>query len=159
MKRTVLATLLGVTMLAGQGLAGQGAAAEQAFRSAVGEYVWNREASNYPQGAYAKDQTMSITQDDGKTISLSQVVNLVDGKSLSWAYSGPYDGQPHRDKWITIALKRISPVAFSNDYVMDDGTKGHEVATLTEKRLTIEGASLDAKGNKQPYVEVWDKVK
>jgi hypothetical protein len=134
------------------------ALADTAFISAEGEYVWNPKTSNYPQGAYASEQTMSIKHDDGKTISVSQDVHLKDGKVIDWNYDGPYDGKPHHGDWITIALKRIKPNAFSNDYVMSDGTKGHEVATITKEHVTIRGHSFDAQGGKHPYVEVWDKV-
>lgn len=134
------------------------ARAENGFVSAVGEYHWNEKASHYETPPYAKDQTMSVTHDDGKAITLSQSVQLADGKKIDWAYDGAYDGKPHPGQWITIALTRIKPNAFANDYVMSDGTKGHEVATITKKRITIRGASLDDKGGKHPYVEVWDKV-
>ena len=134
------------------------ARADQAFISAEGEYKWNPKTSHYPQGTYATEQTMSVKHDDGKTITLSQDVHLKDGKTIDWNYDGAYDGQPHHGDWITIALKRIKPNAFSNDYVMVDGTKGHEVATITKGHITIRGASFDAKGGKHPYVEVWDKV-
>jgi hypothetical protein len=154
MKRIVTAAVAAAIVLASSA-----AFAKTAFISGEGEYVWNPKTSHYPQGAYVTDQTMSIKHDDGKTISVSQDVHLKTGKTIDWNYEGAYDGQPHHGDWITIALKRIKPNAFSNDYVMNDGIKGHEIATITKDHVTIRGASFDDKGGKHPYVEVWDKVK
>ena len=135
------------------------ALAEPAFISAEGEYVWNAKTSHYPQGAYTTTQTMSIKHDDGKTISVSQDVHLTNGQTIDWNYEGAYDGKPHHGDWITIALTRIKPNAFLNEYVMSDGTKGREIATIDAKHVTIRGNTFDAKGVKGPgYVEVWDKV-
>jgi len=133
--------------------------AETAFISGTGEYVWNPATSHYGTPPYAKTQTMSIAHDDGKTVKLSQNVTLADGKTFTWGYDGAYDGKPHPGDWITIALKRIKPDAFSNDYTMNDGSKGHEVATISADKIVIEGDSVDPKGAKQHYVEVWDKTK
>lgn len=140
-------------------LAAPFALAETVFVSAEGEYVWNPKTSHYPQGAYTTTQTMSIKHDDGKTISVSQDVHLKDGKVIDWNYEGAYDGKPHHGDWITIALTRIKPNAFLNKYVMSDGTKGREIATIDAKHVTIRGNTFDAQGVKGPgYVEVWDKV-
>ncbi len=152
--RMLLPALAGIFALSA-GLA----QAETKFISAEGEYVWNPKASHYSTPVYAKEQTMSIKHDDGKTVTLSQDVTLADGKKINWSYDGAFDGKPHPGEWITIALTRVRPDAYANDYVMNDGTRGHEVATITAKRVTIRGASVDANGGKHPYVEVWDRVK
>jgi len=154
MKRVVLPAALAASLL----LPSLALAAGQ-FMSAKGEYVWNPKTSHYASPVYAKEQTMSITHDDGKTIGLSQAVTLADGKKIDWSFDGAYDGKPHPGQWITIALTRNAPDAFTNDYVMVDGTKGHEVATITAEHVTIRGSSLDKNGAEQPYVEVWDRVK
>lgn len=140
-------------------LAASPVVAAGAFISGAGEYVWNPKTSHYETPPYAKAQTMSIPHDDGKTIKFSQDVTLADGKHFTWAYDGAYDGKPHPGDWITVALTRVAPDAFSNDYTMSDGTKGHEVATISKDKIVIRGASVDPKGAKQSYEEVWDRVK
>jgi len=35
------------------------------------------------------------------------------------------------------AFKRVKPNAFSNDYIMNDGNQGHEVATVATDNITI----------------------
>ena len=154
MKRLVTTMALTTLLAAPAALA-----ADPGFVSAEGEYVWNPKTSHYPQGAYTTSQTMSIKHDDGKTISVSQDVHLTNGQTIDWKYEGAYDGKPHHGDWITIALTRIKPNAFLNEYVMSDGTKGREIATIDAKHVTIRGNTFDAKGAKGPgYVEVWDKV-
>jgi hypothetical protein len=154
MKKLVTAVLAALAALT----AGAVAFAEQAFVSAKGEYVWNLAASKYESPPYAKSQTMSIVFDDGKAIKLSQDVTLADGKRFTWAFDGAFDGKPHPGEWITVALKRVAPNAFSNDYSMNDGTKGHEVVTITANQIVIRGSSVTPAGHKDTYVEVWDRV-
>ena len=154
MKRFVTAAATAAILLAGSA-----ALADTGFVSAEGEYHWNAKASHYPMGAYSTDQTMSIKHDDGKSINVSQSVHMKDGKTINWGFDGAYDSLPHHGDWITIALTRTKPNAFTNDYIMVDGIRGHEVATITKSRITIRGASFDDNGVAHPYVEVWDKDK
>lgn len=155
MKRFMMALAAGAAAL----LTSAVAFAEEAFISAKGEYVWNQSASKYESPPYAKTQTMSIPHDDGKTIKFSQDVTLADGKRFTWAYDGTFDGKPHPGDWITVALTRTAPNAFSNEYVMNDGAKGFEVATIYPDKIVIRGTATTAAGHKDTYEEVWDKVK
>ena len=155
MKKFVMALAAGAAALSAAAVA----LADQAFLSAKGEYVWNLAASHYESPPYAKSQTMSIPHDDGKTITFSQDVTLSDGQRFTWAFDGAFDGKPHPGQWITVALTRSAPNAFTNDYVMNDGTKGHEVATIYPDKIIIRGSSASPTGKKDTYEEVWDKVK
>jgi hypothetical protein len=59
---------------------------------------------------------------------------------------------------MSFAFRRISDNQFHDRYRMNDsGIEGEETYTITDKKLTIEGAAI-IKGKKEPYVEVWDKV-
>ena len=158
MKRIVFSVLTaGLIALAGAAVADS--KTDKPYVSAVGEYNWNPKTSHYSTPVYATVQTMSIKRDDPKTgINVSQDVTLADGKKLDWSYDGPYDGKLQKREWMSFAFKRIKPDAFSNDYIMSDGTKGHEVATVSKDNITIRGSSWGKDGKKQPYVEVWDKV-
>lgn len=155
MKKFMMAVAAGAAALASAAVA----FADEAFRSAQGEYVWNLGASHYESPPYAKTQTMSIPHDDGKTIKFSQDVTLADGQRFTWAYDGTFDGKPHPGEWITVALTRSAPDAFTNDYSMNDGTKGHEVATIYADKIVIRGHSKTPAGKEDTYEEVWDKVK
>ncbi len=155
MKKFVMAVAAGAVALTAAAVA----FAEDAFRSAQGEYVWNLAASHYESPPYATTQTMSIPFDDGKTIKFSQDVTLADGKRFTWAYDGTFDGKPHPGEWITVALTRSAPDAFTNDYSMNDGTKGHEVATIYTDKIVIRGHSTTPAGKTDTYEEVWDKMK
>ena len=141
--------------------AGGAQAAEPApknYVSAGGSYVWNPKDSKYEAPVYAKEQTMEVTRDDPGGIALTQKVLLVDGKKVEWGFKSNYDGTPQPGEWITVAVKRLTPDSFENNYVMVDGQRGYEVATITADRITIRG-SHDEKGKKLTYVEVWDRVK
>jgi len=77
-------------------------------------------------------------------------VTLADGKKLDWSYDGPYDGKLQKREWMSFAFKRVKPNAFSNDYIMNDGTKGHEVATVATDNITIRGSSWARMGRSSP---------
>ncbi len=141
-------------------VAGAGPAlAKGRFISSEGQWQWNAKKSHYGAPAYAKDQTMSVTHDDGKTITLSQSVELATGQKFDWSYDGAYDGVPHPGQWITVAFKRVSPRSYSNDYTMADGTKGHEIEHISANHIIIKGYSIGADTMMHYYVEVWDRVK
>ena len=125
----------------------------------VGKYVWNAKESHYSTGNYTTQQTMEITKNDKDGIAVSQVVTPLDGKTFSWHIEAPYDDVMRPGStWMSFAFRRISDNQFHDRYKMNDsGIEGEETYTITDKKLTIEGAAI-IKGKKEPYVEVWDKV-
>jgi len=125
----------------------------------VGKYVWNAKESHYSTGAYTTQQTMEITKNDKDGIAVSQVVTPLDGKTFSWHIESPYDDTMRPgSQWMSFAFRRISDKQFHDRYRMNDsGIEGEETYTITDKKLTIEGAAV-VKGKKEPYVEVWDRV-
>jgi len=125
----------------------------------VGKYVWNAKESHYSTGNYTTEQTMEIKKNDKDGIAVSQVVTPLDGKTFSWHIEAPYDDVMRPGStWMSFAFRRISDNQFHDRYKMNDsGIEGEETYTITDKKLTIEGAAI-IKGKKEPYVEVWDKV-
>ena len=125
----------------------------------VGKYKWNPTESHYETGAYATEQTMEITRNDKNGIAVSQVVSPIGGKTFSWNIDAPYDDKMrHASQWMSFAFSRISDNSFHDRYIMDaDGEQGEETFVITDKKLTITGASMH-KGEKKSYVEVWDRV-
>jgi hypothetical protein len=156
----IMAAALTATLLAFGATTAMGdqPALPKGYVSAVGSYVWNQKASQYQAGDYAKEQTMEVTRDDPGGIVVTQAVTMADGKKFEWGFKSNYDGTRQPGEWISVAVKRLTPDSFGNDYVMSDGHKGYEVATITPERITIRGA-FDDNGKKSPYVEVWDRVK
>jgi hypothetical protein len=125
----------------------------------VGKYVWNAKESHYSTGNYTTQQTMEISKNDSTGIAVSQVVTPLDGKTFSWHIEAPYDDVMRPGStWMSFAFRRISDNQFHDRYRMNDsGIEGEETYTITDKKLTIEGAAV-IKGKKEPYVEVWDRV-
>jgi len=150
-------TALKTTALALLVLAPVAAKAEDGI--GVGKWKWNPTESHYATGAYATEQTMEIKRNDKNGIAVSQVVTPLDGKTFSWSIDAPYDDKMrHASQWMSFAFSRISDNSFHDRYIMDaDGQQGEETFTITDKKLTIVGASIQ-KGEKKPYVEVWDRV-
>ena len=125
----------------------------------IGKYVWNAKESHYSTGAYTTQQTMEITKNDKDGIAVSQVVTPLDGKTFSWHIEAPYDDKMRAaSQWMSFAFSRISENQFHDRYRMNDtGVEGAETYTITDKKITIEGAAT-INGKKEPYVEVWDRV-
>ena len=153
----------GLTLLAAAALLSATASAEtltpDQIKAGIGKWRWSESESNYSTGSYAKEQTMVITKNDKTGITVSQHVELKDGKTFDWHIDAPWDDQMrHASTWMSFAFSRLSDTEFHDRYKMDaDGEEGAETFTITPTRLTIKGSSLHG-GKQMPYTEVWDRV-
>jgi hypothetical protein len=138
--------------------------AEEPYKSFVGRFVWNEQASYYAlPHEYGKNPLprFEIFRDDPKTgIKLHETVVMKDGTKIDWRYDDVYDGKPKNDGSITWKMKRLTHDSIGNEWYMNDGSfKGYEVDRIFGDRIVNTGVQIDAKGNMYPYVEVWDRVK
>ena len=158
-RRNFVAASAALLLLAGAAARAEGNPKPPGYVSMEGFYVWNEKDSKYASPAYAREQTMTISRDDPGGFKLGQNIVLIDGQKTEWVAEGTFGGPPVPAGFITLQLKRVGNDAFSNDYVMADGKKGHEVFQIKGERITIKGSFRDTDGKDYPYTEIWDRKK